>query len=229
MQSRSTIRRQRIFALAVLACVQFVVLTVIAMFLYPGGTVIDPTTSSYSFFECFFSDLGRTECRAGQANTASAVLFVVALTLAGLGLVLFSVAMPHFFKRGAGRYLSWAGSAFGVVSGLAFVGIAFTPADLYLEIHGLFVQVAFLTFFVATLFYTAAILLTPIYPNAHAAVFGAFAILLAAYLWLLFFGPSLETEAGLVIQATGQKIIVYAAIISIGIEAEGARRLAARS
>ena len=84
---------------------------------------------------------------------------------------------------------------------------------------------AFLTFFIAVLFYIAAILRISSYPNRYACVFGVFILLLAAYLVLLFFGPSIELERDMIIQATGQKIIVYAAIVAAFILAGGARRM----
>ena len=42
MDERSVSRRQRPFVLTMLCCVQFVVLTIIAMFFYGGGTAADP-------------------------------------------------------------------------------------------------------------------------------------------------------------------------------------------
>jgi hypothetical protein len=207
-------------------CIQFIVLTLLAMLLYGGGTALDPAARGYSFFTNFFSDLGFTKTRLGTPNTASAILFFVALTLTGLALVLFFLAMPRFFRGSIpSRMLSGAGSIFGVVAGLSFVGVAFTPANLYLGAHALFVQVAFLSFFVAVLFYLAAILVTPTFPSAYAAVFAVFALLLAVYLWLIFFGPRFDSPSGVQIQATGQKVIVYSAIVSCLIVANGVRRL----
>jgi hypothetical membrane protein len=207
----------------------------VARLFYPGGTVADPASHGYAFFRNFFSDLGRTKTPSGAPNTASFVLFFVALTLAGLGLILFFVAMPGLFRQAArpgswpgrlARLLSGVGSAVGVVAGLAFVGVACTPANLHLAPHRLFVETAFLAFFVASLLYTAAILLAPAYPRRYALVFAAFSLLLGVYLGLLFFGPPLTAPQGLIIQATGQKVIVYAAILAALVQAGGARRLA---
>jgi hypothetical membrane protein len=226
MARRWRFDRRRSLGWVVAGCTQFVVLTLLAMVVYPGGTVADPTTKGYSFFCNFFSDLGRTVTPRGEPNTASLALFVVALTLAGLGLVLFFLMMPSLFRRPHPvRVCSLAGSFFGVVSGLSFAGVAFTPANLVLPVHAIFVQVAFLSFFVATVGYTAAIVLTPDYPRRYLAIFGAFALLLAGYLWLLFFGPELDSPQGLLIQATGQKVIVYAAVVSVGLQALGARQV----
>jgi hypothetical membrane protein len=208
-------------------CLLVFVLFLAAMSLYPGGTRNDPTTRSYLFFSNFFSDLGRTVAHDGSPNIASAALFFIALVLTGLAVLLFSVTMLQFFKHpNSARVLSWIGTAFGVVSGLGYLGIALAPANLLLVAHTLSVQVAFLGFFLFVLFHMAAILLTDNYPNRHAAVLAGFAVILAVYLWLLFFGPAPDTVSGLTIQATGQKIVVYAMIVTVFIKADGARRLA---
>jgi hypothetical membrane protein len=226
MERKSFLDRQRLLGWVVAGSGQFVVLTLAAMFAYPGGTVTDPTTSGYSFFHNFFSDLGRTVSPLGTPNTVAAVLFATALTLAGLALVLFSAIMPSLLRRPpAARVPGLFGSLFGILSGLSFVGVAFTPANLFLSAHKTFVQAAFLCFFAAVLGLMAAILLAEDYPRRYVTVFAVFAVLLAGYLWLLFFGPDLDSSRGLIIQATGQKIIAYAAILSVGIQALGARRL----
>ena len=228
MNSRSISRQQWPFLFTMFGCAQFVLLTFVAMFFYPGGTYVDPAARGYSFFHNFFSDLGRTRVLSGASNTVSAALFMIALTLAGLGLASFFLAMPRFFRRSPlPRWLSRLGSAAGLVSGLSFVGVAWAPVNLAGGLHRLLVQVAFLAFFIAVLFYIAAILRTGAYPNRYAWVFGLFVLLLAAYLVLLFFGPSIELRRDMIIQATGQKIIVYAAIIAASILANGARRMIA--
>jgi len=226
MNSQSISRQQRPFLFTMLACAQFVLLTVVAMFFYPGGTFVDPAAKGYSFFRNFFSDLGRTQTFSGAANTVSAILFFVALTVAGLGLALFFLAMPRFFRQARlPHLLSRLGSAAGLVSGLSFVGVACAPVNLAGGLHRIFVQVAFLAFFVAVLFYIGAMLRTRTYPRRYARVCGAFVLLLAVYLVLLFFGPSLLSATGLIIHASGQKIIVYAALAAAFILSDGARRL----
>ncbi len=214
------------FPLALFACAQFVVLTVVAMLVYPGGSYVDPTTTRYSFFENFFSELGVTVTGGGEPNPIASVLFFIALTLAGLGLAIFFVAVPRFFRgTRAALALSVLGSVAGVLSGFAFVGIAFTPANLYLSAHGQFVLAAFELFLVAVVFYTAAIFASRRYPHVYAWVYLAFAVLLAAYVVLLFGGPGLGSAQGVIIQATGQKIIVYAALLTTFIQAYGALRM----
>jgi hypothetical protein len=209
--------RQYIFLTAMVGCVQFVVLTFIAMLFYPGGTHDDPTTSGYSFFRNFFSDLGLTVPLSGETNTISFFLFTMALTLSGLALIIFFLASPDLFKNTSGRIPSLLGSIVGVFSGLFYIGIAFTPADLHREWHGNFVLLAFSSFFIVVIFYTIAIFLNKGYPNRYAYVYLFFTVLLTVYLWLLFAGPN-----DIRIQATGQKIIVYAMIICMFIQSYGA-------
>ena len=216
-------RRNRLYLWIMIGCIQFVLLTFIAMLVYPGGTHGDPTTTGYSFFRNFFSDLGITRTFTGEPNAASFLLFTVALTLAGLALVAFFVDFPQFFSDlKAGKWLSVMGSVPGVISGLSFIGVASTPGNLYLAPHKLFVQLAFVSFFMAVLFYIPALFLQRTYPKRYAWGFIAFAVILGAYIWLLFHGPSASTLSGLVIQATGQKIVVYAAILSMLAQGHGA-------
>ncbi len=47
---------------------------------------------------------------------------------------------------------------------------------------------------------------------------------LAAYLVILFGGPTLETQGGLELQVAAQKIIVYTSIVNLGLQALGVRR-----
>jgi len=218
--------RERAFGFVLFGCVQFVVLTLAAMVLYPGGTVTDPATRGYSFFHNFFSDLGRTQTPAGQPNTAAFFLFAFALSLAGVSLILFCLASLRFFTRPlAARLLSWLGCLCGIASGIGFVGVAFAPADRGLAIHGWFVLLAFQSFLPSVAAFLLAVLLTKGYPRRYALLYLAFSVLLAGYIALLRAGPHFTSAQGLVVQSAGQKVIVYASILCVGLQAWGARRL----
>ena len=144
-------------------------------------------------------------------------------------LAMFFVAFTQFFGHVPwARLFSRLGAVAGVVSGVCFVGIAATPANLHEWGHGVFVDWAFRMFLLAVVLYTVAILAQRDYPKRLALVFALFAILLAAYVVLITIGPSTDTASGLKIQVTGQKIIVYAAIIAIFIQAWAALRLTRR-
>ena len=218
--------RQGVFRFTIIGSALFIVLTVIAMFFYPGGSLTDPTTKGYSFYSNFFSELGFLVTKSGAVNTPSAVLFITALTMAGLGLVFFFLAFPQFYQQTkVARTLSLFGSIFGILSGICFIGVAWAPADVLLDLHVFFVMWAFRLFPVAAFFYAFAIFRHPDYPKRYGWVFVIFGILLVAYILLLELGPNAgDSYTGQVIQVVGQKVIVYASIGSILIQAGGALR-----
>jgi hypothetical protein len=218
--------RHKLLNLVMAACLLFPILTALAMLFYPGGTRSNPDAQGYRFFENFFSELGLTQSYAGGPQTASFILFTAALSLAGAALVLYYCLAPSlFWETTVLRIISLAGSAFGIISGLSFIGVAFTPADIYLAPHALFVQLAFVTFFIAVSFYAAAIFIQPQFPNKYGWISLSFGVLLGIYIWLLFYGPGSNTQSGLVIQVTGQKLIAYAAVACMFVIAYGSRQL----
>jgi hypothetical protein len=216
---KSTFWRLTVYRYIILGCGLFLVLTVAAMFTYPGGNFKEELTTGYDFFHNFFSDLGRITVSGGRSNLISAGLFWAALTLAGSGLVAFFLAFRDFFRtERVGRFWSDLGSFVGMTSGLCFVGIAFAPYDIFFDLHYSLVFWAFRTFLVAVAIYTFVIFRQQTYPRANGWVFVFFTVMLAAYLALLEFGPDAKTDAGLVIQAAGQKIIAYVSIGSVMVQ-----------
>ena len=214
------------FQFTIISAAQFVVVTVIAMLFYAGGTHSDPSAASYSFFRNFFSSLGLTVSPNGESNTISAILFFLALSLAGAGLVVYFIFVLQFFWSSAlMKTLSVIGSIFGVFSGLCFIGVAFTPADVFLEAHGWFVVNTFRSFLIAVVPFIIVILLNRNYPNIYAIVYIIYALCLLGYILLMMYGPGYGTPNGEVVQATGQKLIVYAAIIAMLIQSIGSIRM----
>jgi hypothetical protein len=213
---KSTFWQTTVYRYIILGCSLFVLLTIAAMFAYPGGSVSGEITTGYNFFRNFFSDLGRISVPGGGSNLVSAILFCLALTLAGLGLVCFFLAFRSFFLTDRmGRVFSTVGTIVGVISGLCFVGIAWAPYDLFLDAHYQLVFWAFRTFLLAVAIYAFVIFRQRTYPRRYGWVFILFTLFLAAYLILLTSGPDALTPAGLVIQATGQKVIAYVSILSV--------------
>jgi hypothetical protein len=100
--------------------------------------------------------------------------------------------------------------------------VAFTPHNLYLDAHTEFVMWAFRLFPLAVLCYTVAMRQVET-PHRYQMIFAVFFGLLVAYMLLLEFGPGVDTHSGMLIQAVGQKVIVYASIASVMAQAFGAR------
>lgn len=217
---------KRAFQIVLASCGQFVALTILAMLVYPGGTNADKTTAGYSFFTNFFSDLGRTVAHNGQPNSIASLLFPIALTLAGSGLILFFITFTQFFRQSAiTKILSAAGALAGIGAGLCFIGVAFTPSNLFSSAHGTFVLSAFGLFFVAVSIYVMAMLIEKNYPSRNALIFIAFAVALGVYVWLMVNGPRGNSPDVAWIQPTAQKVIVYASLLSVALQSWAAIRL----
>lgn len=224
--SAATQEKIRQFYLVIaVGCALFVVLTLIAMLTYAGGTVDDHTASGYSFTHNFLSNLGMITALSGKPNWVSAVLFFLSLGTAGVCLVIFFIIFTRFFQNThLQKTLSLIGSGLGVLAGISFVGIAFAPADLVRPAHVQFVMWAFRLFPLAVLFYVPVMFLDKRYPKLYAWVFTVFCLMLIGYYLLMANGPSYTSPEGLVIQVVGQKVISYASIVSIGIQSLGAYR-----
>jgi hypothetical protein len=222
--SRGTFWQVGVFRITIVISILFFLLTILAMFLYPGGTMTDTHSQGYSFFLNFFSDLGRITALSGKSNLVSRILFTSALSIGAGSVALFFMAFTRFFSGSSITvWLSRLGAICGLITGICLVGVAFVPMDLSSQVHNLFLDVALLAFLCAFLLVFLAVLLKPNVPRRVVWVFSAFAILLTGYslllLYLLFFGPVPGTQLWEMIQATGQKVIVYASILTALIQA----------
>jgi hypothetical protein len=227
MRTNSTTpeKLRKLYLTIAIGCALFVVLTLIAMLTYAGGTVDDNAAKGYSFTHNFLSNLGMVTALSSESNWVSAVLFFISLGAAGTCLVIFFILFLRFFQDSRlQRILSMTGSTLGVLAGISFIGIAFSPADLVRSLHVQFVMWAFRLFPLAVLCYVPVMFLNKRYPKPYAWVFAIFCLMLIGYYLLLTNGPSFTSPEGLVIQVVGQKVISYASIISIFIQSLGAYR-----
>lgn len=213
----------------VFATVQFVVFTLLGMRLYPGGAKFDHATRSYSFFGNFFSDLGASVTHAGLDNSASRALFVLALGGVGVGLLAFAPSWRFIAERrghpGRVHWTVWAGyvtEICGSGSALCFAGVGLVAWNLHLALHNHLVRLAFslLLGFVAGL---TSVQLANRWPSAYVRANAAYLVLLSAYVYLLFRGPSLEVPSGFAFQVVAQKVIAYASILNLGLQGLGLR------
>ncbi len=219
------------FGFALLACAAFLMLTTLAMAFYPGGTALDAGSQGYHFWINFFSDLGRTTARNDAPNPVAAPLFKAALSAAGAALAIFHLGLARALWRSALRRALLADCAIvllgasGAIAGACFIGVALNTADLRPAQHLSSVIWAFRFFLLASLLSGAIVRGRPLFPRALVWLVGAFAALLFAYLILIARGPDTTTETGLAIQATSQKLIVYAAIACVGAQSWVMRRV----
>ena len=121
----------------------FIIINAIAIYLFPGGSLYNYELNSYSFTENFFSDLGVYETSGGHENFLSCILFNS--TLAMIGFASFSyIYVPNIFNSNRKAYIfSVIATLTLIVSGICYIGVALTPADLYFREHVWFVIFAF--------------------------------------------------------------------------------------
>jgi hypothetical membrane protein len=214
-----------IWTLVRAAILWFVVCAGAGMALYPGGTRLDRDTSGYSFTQNAFSDLGRTVARNGEPNMASATLFVLGLTLAGLGLAAFFVALlPLVTNHSRARGVAWCACLAGIVAGAAYVAVAWMPANRLPFEHVMAQNWAFRSFLVASVLLGFVTARSAIFSFRTAAGWWMFGVLLLAFILIGIFGPSRRTEAGLVIQVMAQKVIVFSALVIVAFQSYEAQR-----
>ena len=191
-------------------------------------------TVGYSFTKNFLSDLGRTKTHSLEDNFHSSLLFNMALTLAGVTYVLFYIFLWRLYKKRIGRAINLKllitslGSIFGVLGGICFIGVAFTPADLSITIHewhNSFNMWAFKLFLAATICYTWIIYKSKIINNKYLIMNLVFLCSLCFYVLVLIYGPSPREPGGILFQGVSQKFIMFNFIFSIIAQTLGFNKL----
>lgn len=136
---------------------QFLLLTFLAAFFYPGG---------FDYIGYYFSDLGAFVAKNGEPNSISSTLFTVTGIVVALTLIPFwlNIRSP-FLKSKVENVLSMLGSALGLMSLPFLIGVALSPIDTQLETHILMTLIFFSLFVLATLLHSIAFTLDRNYPN----------------------------------------------------------------
>ncbi|MBA7705710.1 hypothetical protein ES703_114546 [subsurface metagenome] len=164
--------------IAVIGTLQMIILTLIAMILYPDG---------YSFAEHYFSHLGLTRTPDGKPNSISQILFVIALVGAAISLIPFWVVMTTIFTDFEGvKYLSYFGSILGLISSPFLIGVAIFPGDTHGALHSISARNFFLLFAIAILVYSIAIFFNKDYQNIYAIAGIIFSVIIVLFIFRFF-------------------------------------------
>tara|TARA_B100000131_G_C18089681_1_gene601662 strand:+ start:1082 stop:1756 length:675 start_codon:yes stop_codon:yes gene_type:complete len=204
----------------------FIIINGIAIFLYPGSTYRNHNTEGYLFTQNFLSDLGRTYTFSNELNFISSQLFNLSLILAGTIYIFFYFYIQKLFININKQNIAIIGSFFGVLGGVALIGVAFTPANLYLENHILSANWLFRFMFISSLTYTYLILKHPKLKNIYASGYFLFSIIILLYILISEFGPSpKDSDFALLLQVVSQKLILFVFMTSIYIQSLGIKKL----
>lgn len=222
-----SIKTQKLLiGLGIFGTFQFLVLVHLAMYLYKGGSIHEPHLDSYSFTTNFFSDLGRRRLPDGEMNIPTSLIFRTTMTMTGLCVSLFFLAIPSLFKKNGTRALAVLAALLGIISGVCYIMIGNVPYDVSYWKHTYYVRAGFISFLLMVFFYTTAIFAEKNYPNRYGWLFIIFGGILLIQISIMLLGPrSWRSQEALYLQAVAQKIVVYAEVICMLIQAIGAMRI----
>ena len=161
----------------ILGQVLFVILVSLAMIFYAGGTRDNPALIGYSFWGNTLSDSGRTIAWSGVLNITSMVFLSAALIVFALFFIPFYLILSKLFSDGkVEKYSSKIGFVLGVIFSLAYIGIAFTPADILYTPHMIFVLIGYICAFVMSVCFTIAFFKNKEFLNIYAMIFALFTV-----------------------------------------------------
>ncbi|MBD3256192.1 MAG: DUF998 domain-containing protein [Candidatus Lokiarchaeota archaeon] len=179
----------------------FLITTIIAMIIYPGG---------YSFTNYYFSNLGTSKTvGTSEPNPIASVLFLLACVIAGLSLIPFWVALTSVFSRKPStKFLSYIGSILGIISSPLLMAIGIFPGDTAHAEHTFSARFFFLAFAITIMLYSVAIIINEQYLNIYSYLGIIFSIFIVLFLFRIFD----------LINPLVQKIIVYGFMVWVLIQ-----------
>ncbi len=179
--------------------IQFIVITIIAQIIYPGG---------YSITENYFSELGWTVSVVnGQPTPITLILFITTCTIATICVIPFVLSMRTvFLKKKSTKYISTVGTIFELVAAPCLSLLAYFPPNLYMDQHMLATRIFFVLTGLTIIVYSIAILLNDLYEK----IYGYFGLAVGFYMIIHFLF--------LLYSAVSQKFTVYTAILWIVIQ-----------
>ena len=200
-----------------IAALFFILLQLLGMKVYPGGTMYDASTQGYSFSKNFFSDMGAYAARNGEPNYFSMILFAMSLTIVGITFISYYLLLPRLMGRDRINFiLAWAGTLFAIGGSVCMIGTGFTPSDVVFAPHVFFANNIFYCFLVTALLYTIVIFRSDGLRKRYAIGYALFFLSIFIYVMILQYGPSVNSgESALIFQVLSQKVIVIVFCFSV--------------
>jgi len=212
--------------IVILICnILFVILTSIAMIIYPGGSWINSSSIGFSFSSNFFSDLSRRTTFLGETNLISSILFTCAIFFIGIAVICFFIIMlRNFLIQREFRKITFAIFVIGIICALVYISIGFTPFDQFPGTHSILIVISFCFLIIVTIVYAARIFLNPEYPDFYGWIFVIFFLLCSGFLIVILSQDFAEFIIYIKLRAIYQKVVVYAGITFLIIQTIGSLR-----
>ena len=136
----------------------FILLQIVGMIAYPGGTLHDVSTEGYSFTNNFFSDMGTYAARNGDPNYLSMIIFAFSLTIVGITFSFYYLVLPNVLGEDRINYiLAIIGTVFAIGGSICMIGTGLTPSDIVHDPHVFFANNIFHCFLITAFVYTIVI------------------------------------------------------------------------
>jgi hypothetical protein len=210
--------REKAFIFGMIGTIIFVILSLIAMLFYAGGTWVDHDAPGYTFWANFFSDLGRTKAFSGKDNTVSMIIFIIALSVLGISIIITAIVVPFIFRENSmEKWLSIIGTFFLIIYGILTVGLALTPWDIYYDEHRAFVNIWGNIILIGGILYIIVAFHNEEFPNRYAYTWIVIiaAGVITSVIWNLYgVWPPTTTEE-LMLFTVGQKIVTYISLAGV--------------
>ena len=194
----------------------FILLNIIAMVFYPGGTIIEPSTEGHLFFYNFLSNLGEWTAQNGENNFISAYLFNSSMMILAISYFVFYCGFLSVQLRyNDNKLLNFLSISSIIICLVSFILVAvFSSDDSTFDIHLLFVKAAFRTLLLHCLVQVLILYLNINFSKTILIISTAFSFILFLFILVMEFGPDpFKDNNSLFFQVTSQKIIVISILI----------------
>lgn len=208
-----------VFRILIPSTFAVILIFVVAIIYYPGGTIVDENHVVFDFKFKTQSDLGRTIAINSESNHISRVVFIFGLTLGAMIIGCFYLIVWNFFQdRIITKVLSVLGSLFGVTQAIVYFGIIATPSDVYSVVHNrvLYSVEAFLI--AAITLYIAVYFLRKDFPRLNISAFLFLIISAFIYAMVILCAYLFQESIITVCFRMGHTMYIYATIIAYGLQ-----------
>ena len=211
-----TKERLLFFILPSAAIVVFIFLVIMGAMSYEGGHRLDLNSEGYSFSNNYLSDLGRIKTVAGMDNSIPFYCFNSALIILSVVFSFYFLFLPSVYDESIEiQNIARVGSVFGFLASICFAGVAYTPADLFIDAHIFFADWLFRLMNLTIVFYAVTYLIMKKNYFIFSFIFGIVALVVTAHIILSDFGLARFFNEPHTVRVLSQKAATISLIISV--------------
>jgi len=211
-----TKERLLFFILPSAAIILFIFLVIMGAMSYEGGHRLDLNSEGYSFSNNYLSDLGRIKTVAGMDNSIPFYCFNSALIILSVVFSFYFLFLPSVYDETIKiQNISRVGSVFGFLASICFAGVAYTPADLFIDAHIFFADWLFRLMNLTIVFYAVTYVMMKKNYFIFSFIFGIVALVVTAHIILSDFGLARFFNEPHTVRVLSQKAATISLIISV--------------